>query len=619
LAEKKQILGIFLLALTFNMARAQNASPLGRFSVDFIKGCAPLTILVTDNLSELTPIYQYKGFNSNATNQTTYTYNTPGQFYIVQTIQIPTDRQDSLLIQVMEPVQPEFTLFTCETQGASVQITDNYYDQYEIDYGDGTIVTVNSSVPITNHFYNSAGTYTITVRGIFTNAFDNCGISSKSFTTINNISPATISSLEMQTNGEIILNYILPQSVLYDIQIAVENGNIFQKLKSISNQSSKDTIRNLNPSRNYCFRIISYDPCVNNTITSNIVCSINFDSRALDGSNEITWETVNGQATDFILEKDMSVLATPNSLEVEYLDSAIVCGQDYCYQILANFQGGGQAISVIACVTSFSTAQPDPVTDVSVNVNNLVVEIEWPQPLNFTPDQYFLEASFDNSGFSLIRTLTTNFLSGLDSAGCFRVYYQDLCGNTSARSPVGCQIMASFTENLNALHISWNDYTGWESGVSNYRLEVFNQNMDLISNYDAGLQNQFQLDLTLINEQVLIFKVIAVPVNGSLSDISSGLIVYIREPVISLPRAFTPDQDGLNDTYQVYGLFIDTIAFLVFDRWGNIVFSEKELGSGWDGTIDGKPAPAGAYVYNVEVTDFAGRTFKRSGSFLLLR
>jgi gliding motility-associated-like protein len=143
--------------------------------------------------------------------------------------------------------------------------------------------------------------------------------------------------------------------------------------------------------------------------------------------------------------------------------------------------------------------------------------------------------------------------------------------------------------------------------------------MDLISNYDAGLQNQFQLDLTLINEQVLIFKVIAVPVNGSLSDISSGLIVYIREPVISLPRAFTPDQDGLNDTYQVYGLFIDTIVFLVFDRWGNIVFSEKELGSGWDGTIDGKPAPAGAYVYNVEVTDFAGRTFKRSGSFLLLR
>ncbi|HEX9651624.1 MAG TPA: PKD domain-containing protein, partial [Cyclobacteriaceae bacterium] len=266
MAEKKQILGIFLLALTFNMARAQNASPLGRFSVDFIKGCAPLTILVTDNLSELTPIYQYKGFNSNATNQTTYTYNTPGQFYIVQTIQIPTDRQDSLLIQVMEPVQPEFTLFTCETQGASVQVTDNYYDQYEIDYGDGTIVTVNSSVPITNHFYNSAGTYTITVRGIFTNAFDNCGISSKSFTTISNISPAIISLLEMQTNGDIILNYTLPQSILYDIQIAVENGNIFQKLKSISNQSSKDTIRNLNPSRNYCFRIISYDPCVNNTI-----------------------------------------------------------------------------------------------------------------------------------------------------------------------------------------------------------------------------------------------------------------------------------------------------------------------------------------------------------------
>lgn len=95
---------------------------------------------------------------------------------------------------------------------------------------------------------------------------------------------------------------------------------------------------------------------------------------------------------------------------------------------------------------------------------------------------------------------------------------------------------------------------------------------------------------------------------------------------VYMPTAFSPNDDGVNDTF---GLFANSseltiVSLRVFDRWGEQVFSARDLSSEertthWDGTSRGKPAPEGLYVYVVNVVLKNGREQTRYGEVQLVR
>ena len=89
---------------------------------------------------------------------------------------------------------------------------------------------------------------------------------------------------------------------------------------------------------------------------------------------------------------------------------------------------------------------------------------------------------------------------------------------------------------------------------------------------------------------------------------------------IFLPKAFTPNADGLNDTYGLSNVVYlgEILSFEIFDRWGGQIFSGANAESAWDGTIQGKEAMPGGYLYKLRyrcegVEDFL------VGSFTLIR
>lgn len=65
-----------------------------------------------------------------------------------------------------------------------------------------------------------------------------------------------------------------------------------------------------------------------------------------------------------------------------------------------------------------------------------------------------------------------------------------------------------------------------------------------------------------------------------------------------VPNAFTPNGDGHNDLFRpmLYGNMVN-LDFIVFNRWGQRVFETNTQTAGWDGTINGNPAPPGTYVW----------------------
>jgi gliding motility-associated-like protein len=75
--------------------------------------------------------------------------------------------------------------------------------------------------------------------------------------------------------------------------------------------------------------------------------------------------------------------------------------------------------------------------------------------------------------------------------------------------------------------------------------------------------------------------------------------VFVEDSFLEVPTAFSPNGDGTNDIFQPVkndGVLI--IEFRVYNRWGQLVYDiTEDGGDGWDGTVDGEPAPSDVYAF----------------------
>jgi gliding motility-associated-like protein len=89
---------------------------------------------------------------------------------------------------------------------------------------------------------------------------------------------------------------------------------------------------------------------------------------------------------------------------------------------------------------------------------------------------------------------------------------------------------------------------------------------------------------------------------------------------IFVPSAFTPGGDGHNDVLRPICVGIKELNyFRVYNRWGELVFSTREIGRGWDGTIKGQPQSTANFVYMAQGVDYTGRVIFKKGNVMLIR
>jgi gliding motility-associated-like protein len=86
-----------------------------------------------------------------------------------------------------------------------------------------------------------------------------------------------------------------------------------------------------------------------------------------------------------------------------------------------------------------------------------------------------------------------------------------------------------------------------------------------------------------------------------------------------IPNAFTPNGDGSNDIFRVYGTAISSIRLKVYNQWGELVFSSTDLVNGWDGNYKGNKSPASVYTYTLEAKMQDGTDIVKKGSLTLIR
>lgn len=96
--------------------------------------------------------------------------------------------------------------------------------------------------------------------------------------------------------------------------------------------------------------------------------------------------------------------------------------------------------------------------------------------------------------------------------------------------------------------------------------------------------------------------------------------VFNVEPDLYVPGAFTPDGDGLNETFRPIPIGMRSIdAFKVYNRWGQLIYSEKITNTGWDGRFKGILQDAGTYVWYAEGVTYLGKKITKKGSVILIK
>lgn len=95
------------------------------------------------------------------------------------------------------------------------------------------------------------------------------------------------------------------------------------------------------------------------------------------------------------------------------------------------------------------------------------------------------------------------------------------------------------------------------------------------------------------------------------------------EEKITIPNAFSPNQDGQNDLYLITdeeANIIETLDLQIFNRWGQKVFETKDKTRGWDGYFQGKLLNTAVFDYHLTIGCIGGeKTFFKKGDITLIR
>ncbi len=161
---------------------------------------------------------------------------------------------------------------------------------------------------------------------------------------------------------------------------------------------------------------------------------------------------------------------------------------------------------------------------------------------------------------------------------------------------------------------------------------VFHQIGVKIENYDSTARYAYQWfdeNEELVGQDSLLnvefggvyLARVTVEYANSCTAITSLEVEASCEPQIFIPTAFTPNNDNLNEEWEIFGRYYSNLRINVLDRWGMEVYSVLQKRSDdkitfWDGTYKGKNVPSGVYYYQVTYISPTDRskTIKQTGT-----
>lgn len=612
----------------------------GGFELDKNEGCAPLRVGITNTVPNSFNVgyaVTYDGKSDNpliAKGLTSTTYDLPGTFTILQDGAISTGPFTACKnVIVYESRFPTAEYTSCGGGRINLLLYDDIilqaYDKVIIKWGDGNIQTWNKGdgLEVSHHYDNISGNPLIKIRGAY-NFNKACsegielsfGISFQQ-PQLKNIQ---IKSVEMKGNGNLEVSYEGLTSIATDIMSSNDGGtNYVVGGTRTSGGTQFYRLTNLNTTQVYKVKLASKDLCGGRQ-DSEIVSSMVLKGSSADEKNAISWNEYP-DALDFQeyrLMKDGVVLKSFTDIKItSFEDDDVQCGDNYEYSIVAVTKTITSTSAPVSVPTSLSSPKPITEAYVTVNGNDLIqLTANLPGAGSKTNYSIVIERGVDEkANYKKVNTLygETVFedfnVKADNHSYCYRLIYENACGQKSPPSEPLCSILLKNEAPL----LTWTTEKPFIDDIASYTMI---QKGSAGSNAEKGmkLESKYYPDLGKQSDKDYTFQVRADSESGSFQSFSN-IINYKRDAEVFAPDAFSPNDDGYNDTFEVKAEMYKTFKMSVINRWGEVVFHSNDILKGWDGKIKGKEAPVGAYIWHVEIVDNLDQTVKKNGSFVLLK
>lgn len=131
------------------------------------------------------------------------------------------------------------------------------------------------------------------------------------------------------------------------------------------------------------------------------------------------------------------------------------------------------------------------------------------------------------------------------------------------------------------------------------------------------LLGSFQSNAQVIDSNGKVYRVTAYQKsNPAITSTSNHTRI---EPLMNvyIPNSFTPNGDGINDTFGIKGEGRFDFSLVIFNRWGEKIFESNNALKQWDGTYKNEPVQQGDYVFQLMAN---GKEYKgQTGKVTLLR
>ncbi|WP_255036697.1 T9SS type B sorting domain-containing protein [Lacihabitans soyangensis] len=562
-------------------------------------------------------------------------------------------------ISVRPNSKPVFSYNSCNSNFLNLIVPINQannFDSYTIGWDDGTPPTVFNKLPYTINktFNTNRNNRSILIWGNTTNS-TNCYKPDSIILEMNhggNI--PKIVKLEVEDNG---------MRGRLEFEGAYDKHSIYRIDKfgqySIPNLigSHEPGILNveLKENESNCFVVLrnpnaAYATC--NEISGE-VCSVKIDSLIYLNPNEnkiVFREYTN--TNDVTLVNNTKVISISNKLIVKNFSNGSTtkkdvygknivdkqnCLDQVCYQletrIVGNWESGtynfpffSTSLSNVKC-TDRSSIPPPPITNARLSVvSNNTIELLFGDNSGWLieKDLYYLYKN-DKSGHlqkvdSIPDSQNKRFKIEENTylnSHCFQIGYKDKCGSTSKLSETMCTLHLQASENA---ELNWTTNSPFgNSTIQSFELISIDENTSAEFVEKVLGQNINSSSVDISNSEIEAkFKIRALG-NGNISSISNQISIPI-EALFFIPDAFTPNEDNINNLFEIKGRFgrVNNYNLTIYDRWGNRIVEITDKTESWDGKRHGTPLPFGSYLYDLKIGLNKGETIRKIGKFEIL-
>lgn len=307
-----------------------------------------------------------------------------------------------------------------------------------------------------------------------------------------------------------------------------------------------------------------------------------------------TWDLSNGfTSTDQDITFAFNGVGSfPVSLTMEYV------GLDACSDSFA----------------SFAIVHPDPIPDVATVPTLCESNRVFLTDLSSVPNGYISEWiwTFENGHVSYVQNPVAPYMS----QGVYDVQLTVVSNN-------GCMASTTFNDLITVIRDPVANFTTSPQNINIFNNTVHFQNTSTFAtsylwifgdgevSYETSPDHQFEAgdhDVVLIAYN-----------SAGCADTVRATLSVSNLYTLYVPNTFTPNGDGFNDIFAAKGVNIKEFEMLIFNRWGELIYSADDIDDGWNGFYDGVLSQIDVYVYRIIFRDVFGIKHDLFGTVNLIR